>query len=261
MKKTVIVYLLFTILLLAYNDSDFDGVADEHDLCPNSTMTDIVDLKGCTIEKLVLPKDNLSHFDILLGVNYLSSSKTINESFQTDYYYKNFGLQLRTAYYEEGGAGDTSLGLSYTFHPSNKLSVRLGSSLILPTYDSDLENNNIDYSASLALNYQINKSSIFGGINYTIMNDDDINGSNYTITYQDRQSYYIGIGSYLFQNFYSSLSYSSSSSSYKEGNSLHSLSLYNYYLINKNWFTNMGYSRGLDDATSSQIYFNIGYYF
>jgi len=261
MKKTVIIYLLFSIILLAYNDSDFDGVADEHDLCPNSTMTDIVDLTGCTVEKLVLPKENLSHFDIVMGLNYLSSNKTLNESFQSDYYYKDFSLQLRTAYYKEGGVSDTSLALYYTLHPSDKLSVRLGSSLIFPTYDSVLENNNLDYSASVFINYKLQSFSLFGGLNYMFMNDDDINGSNYKITYQDTQSYYIGVGSYLFPKLYSSFSYSSTSSSYKEGDSFDNLSIYNYYPINKNWFTNFGYSRGLGQESSSQSYINLGYYF
>ncbi|NOZ89733.1 MAG: hypothetical protein GXO60_00445, partial [Epsilonproteobacteria bacterium] len=54
-KNIVWIFLLVPLLLFAYIDSDLDGVSDEHDLCPNTPITDIVDINGCTIEKLVIP--------------------------------------------------------------------------------------------------------------------------------------------------------------------------------------------------------------
>jgi hypothetical protein len=38
------------MVLFAYVDSDMDGVEDKDDLCPNTLMTDLVDLNGCTIK-------------------------------------------------------------------------------------------------------------------------------------------------------------------------------------------------------------------
>lgn len=259
--RGVIFFLLLPLLLFAYEDSDFDGVSDEHDLCPNSTMTDIVDMTGCTVEKLVLPKENLHHFDIVMGANYITDNKTVNESFQIDYYYKNFALQLQTANYKEGGMGDTLFSLYYNFKPSPKLSLRLGGSAIFPTYDSVLENNNMDYRASLSLSYQLNTLSLFGGFNFTAINDDDVNNTTYHVEYQDSYYSYVGFGSYLFSKLYSSFLYSSSSSSYKGGDSINNLSLYNYYNIDGHWFTSFGYNYGLNSSSTDQVYINIGYYF
>jgi hypothetical protein len=261
MKEIILFLLLLPLLLLAYSDSDFDGISDEHDLCPNSTMMDIVDMKGCTVEKLVIPKENQHHFDIIMGANYTKENKSLNESLQADYYYKDFALQLQTANYKEGGVGDTILSLYYNFKPTQKLSFRLGGSAILPTYDSELDNNNMDYRASLSLSYKLDNLSFFGGATLTLVNDDDINSSTYQIEYQNSHNYYIGFGSYFFSKLYSSLLYSSSSSNYREGETIDNLSLYNYYNIDGNWFTNFGYSKGLNSSSSDQIYINIGYYF
>ncbi len=253
--------LLLPLILFAYTDSDFDGVADEHDLCPHSEMTDIVDMSGCTVEKLVLPKEeNLYHFNLIVGVNYINSS-TINESLQADYLYKKFTLKFQTANYEEGGLGDSSLGLYYSFRPTSELSLRVGASAIFPTYDTELDNNNIDYKASLSLNYQFNDISLFGGVGYTVINDDDINSSTYNVTYQNSQNYYFGFGSCFISKLYSSFVYSSSSSIYREGDTLSNLSMYNYYSIDKNWFSTFGYSYGLTDSSTNQLYINFGYSF
>jgi len=259
--KKIMIYLLFSVMLLAYNDSDFDGVADEHDLCPNSEMTDIVDLTGCTIEKLINKENQPHHFDIIMGVNYIEESKSLNESLQTDYYYNDFALELRTAHYDKMGIGDTTTTLYYTLKTESKLSFRFGVSAILPTYDSFLNNNKIDYTTSLFMNYQIKSLSLFGGIGYTFMGDDDINNTSYKITYQNAPNYYLGFGSYFIPKLYSSFIYTFSDKSYKEGEALKNLSFYNYYIINNHWFTNFGYNFGLTDNASNQSYINLGYYF
>ena len=259
--KKIMIYLLFSVMLLAYNDSDFDGVADEHDLCPNSEMTDIVDLTGCTIEKLINKEDKLHNFDIIMGVNYTEDSQSLNESFQADYYYSDFSLQLQTSRYDKVGIGDTTASLYYTLKATPKLSFRLGASAILPTYNSFLDNNNIDYSASLFMSYQIKSLSLFGGVGYKFMGDDDINSTNYKITYQNSTNYYLGFGSYFIPKLYSSFIYTFSDKSYKEGEALKNLSLYNYYIINSHWFSNFGYNFGLTDNSSNQSFINLGYYF
>lgn len=267
MQKTVIIYLFMPFLLLAYSDADFDGVSDEHDLCPNSTMLDIVDNTGCTIEKLIIPKidqkskENQHHMNMMLGFNYIQNNETINESFLLDYHYKNSVLKLQTNHYENGGQGDTIFAFSYKFQPQNNFSYYLGTALILPTYDSNFNNNNIDYRVSLNFNYQHQKISYFGGLNYTIINDNDINTSKQEINFQNSQSYYFGFGSQFIKKLYSSISYASSSSIYKNGNNLNSLSFYNYYSIDKNWFTTFSYIYGISNQTSEQFNLNLGYHF
>ncbi len=256
--KKIILFYLFPVLLLAYNDSDFDGVADEHDLCPNSTITDIVDKTGCTIEKLTIPSQ--THFDIVIGANYIDN-KTLNSSLLIDYYYNNFIIQLQTANYENGGMGDTNLNLYYNFKPITKISMRIGVGTILPTYNSKLDNNNIDYKTSIFISYKDNKTVLFGGASYTIIGDDNIDNSIYTIKYQNSQNYYTGLGYYFLSKFYSSINYSNSSSIYKNGDDLKNISIYNYLGIDKHWFTSFGYSKGLNKTSTDQIYINFGYYF
>jgi hypothetical protein len=262
MKKIVWFYILILPLLLyAYNDSDLDGVSDEHDLCPNTPLTDIVDMKGCTIEKLVASNNKTpQHFDIILGANYLDSD-TLNSSFIFDYYYQDFSLQLQGTNYEEGGLGDTTLNLYYNFQANQNLSIRIGFGAIFPTYDSELDNNNLDYKALFSLNYKRNKFSLFSGLGYSIINDDDINSTNYRVNYQNSLNYYMGFGYFISSKFYSSLSYSFSSSIYKGGDDFKNISLYNYYSIDKNWFTYFGYTKGVTKKSNDQLYINLGYYF
>ncbi len=262
LKRAVPFTIVMPLVVMAYSDADFDGVSDAHDLCPNSSMTDIVDQTGCTVEKLIAPTTNADRFDIILGLNQSRNSETsLNQSLQIDYYHKNLTLQLQTANYVNGGQGDTTIGLFYRFKPMEKLSLSLGASAILPTYESDLDNNNMDYKLSASLNYPINKFSLFLGGSYTLVNDDDINGSNYNVSYQNSQNFYLGIGKYLLPKLYSSVIYSDSSSIYEGGDHSSSLSLYNHYIINPNWFTRFGYTQGLSDTASNQLYLSVGYYF
>jgi hypothetical protein len=263
LKKLLFLLLLMPLLLMAYSDSDFDGVADEHDLCPQSSMLDIVDKNGCRIEKLVVPTSN--HFDLIFGLSRLKMATTnksyLNESLQIDYYHNNLTLQLQSANYQKDGLGDTALSLFYRLNPTKDLSLTLGASLIFPTYDGDFDNNNIDYKLSTTLNYQWDMWSLFLGISHTIVNDDDINSSEYKILYQNAQNLYLGIGRYLSSKLYSSIIYSDNTGSYQGGEHLKNLSLYNHYMIDAHWFSRFGYLRGLNDSSSDQLYLNIGYYF
>jgi hypothetical protein len=265
LKKLLLVLFFIPSLLFSYSDSDLDGVSDKNDLCPNSTMLDIVDRTGCTIEKLVLPPKKSTHFDIIIGTNYSKMGKNdkwnLNESLQFDYYYQNLIFQLQSSNYEEAGLGDTTLGAYYKLHPSSKLSVTLGTQVILPTYQNDLDNNNVDYKLSTSLNYQLDKISLFMGGSYSLINDDDINGSNYTIEYQNSHGFYVGIGSYLFPELYSSLIVSEGLSTCKGGEDIKNISFYNHYRIDKSWFSRFGYTEGLNNSSANQFFLNLGYYF
>ena len=250
-------------ILFAYSDSDYDGVSDEHDLCPNSTMLDIVNKQGCTIEKLIRKKDTLSHYDIIFGANYNSvqNKKTFNQSLQFDYYYKDITVQLQSSNLESVGLGDTTLGLFYRVKPIEKLSVSLGASVILPTYKNALNNNNTDYRISTAFNYQINRTSLFLGASYTFINDNNIKEPNYSIEYNNANNLYIGAGKYIFPTFYSSIIFNQNSNIYKNSEKIKSFSLNNHYIINNNWFSRFGYTHGLSKNSADQLYLNLGYFF
>jgi len=265
LNRALFIFMALSSLLFAYNDSDFDGVADKHDLCPNSTMLDIVNKQGCTIETLIVPKDKLSHYDIIFGVNYTkmgqTDEKTFNQSLQLDYYHENITIQLQSTNFESAGLSDTVLGLFYRLKPMKKLSLSLGASVIFPTYKNELNNNNTDYKLSTSLNYQFDKSSLFLGASYTFINDDDIQKPNYTLQYKDAQNIYIGAGKYFFPTLYSSIIFNQSSNIYEDSEAMKSFSFYNHYIINKNWFSRFGYTHGLSKNSSDQLYLNIGYFF
>ena len=129
MKKMLLVIMLgmLSSSLFAYSDLDMDGVDDSIDKCPNTPLTDLVDINGCTKKTLLSPH----HFDVIIGANYsgsnyasLNQTDTYSSSLQVDYYYKNFSLQASTSYYTTDGEGysdsgmnDSFVGASYQFKP------------------------------------------------------------------------------------------------------------------------------------------------
>ena len=269
--------LLFALTLFAYSDADLDGVEDSVDRCPNTPLTELVDISGCTIKSL----ENPYHFDVVMGISYSQISPvtqektdTVSGSLQADYYYKKFSLQLSTAYFDSesnittsSGTTDTFLGAYYQFEPLKDLNLRLGGGLLLPTYDAD--NNNLDYTASLSLSYLYNDFNFFGSYSYTMINDDDIVDIAY---YQDSSAFNAGLGFYPTSHLYSSISYNQSDSIYSKVitkdltlqsiEPLKSASFYLFYTINKNYFAIFNYAYGLSDPASDHyVNLRLGYYF
>jgi len=282
MKKTIIFTILiaYTTTLMAYMDSDMDGVSDAVDKCPNTPLLDLVDKQGCT-KKILIPKVTKQHFDMIVGANYsdsnfasLNRTDTYSSSLQVDYYYKNFSLQGSTSYYKtdgddysENGMNDSFVGAAYNIKPNSDLLIRLGIGAILPTYDSDLNNNNTDYTASLNLSYTKNKLNIFAGYIYTLINDDDVsfkdtNGVEYEYIYENTNAINLGVGYYFTNTFYCSGSYNVANSIYKNVEDLKTVSLYAYKSINQNWFVTLFYAYGLSDSASDNaLSLKLGYYF
>ena len=278
MQKALIIFLLCTVSLLAYSDFDLDGVDDIIDRCPNTSMTELVDMHGCTIQNI----EGNHHFDVILGASYSQLSPTTQEktdtlaaSVQADYYYKDFSIQVATAYFNSEstvtsnkGQTDTFIGAYYQLNPLESLSLRLGGGLLLPTYDAD--NNNMDYTASASLSYLYSNINFFGSYSYTLINDDDIPNVAY---YQNTNAYNVGVGFYPTARLYTSVAYNSSDSIYKQALridtltldkivALESASAYIFYTIDKNWFTTLTYGYGLSDSASDHFAAaKVGYYF
>ena len=291
MFRLSLTLFLLPLSLLAFNDADLDGVADKQDQCPNTSLTELVDISGCTIKNL----ENPHHFDIIIGASYSQISPieertdTYTTSIQADYYYKGFSLQASSAYYDSessfvstNGMTDSFLGVYYQFKPLSALSLRLGGGAILPTYKSDFNNNNTDYTLSASLSYIFKNFNFFGSYSYTLINDTDFNYDEFytdgsvagstSVYYQNINAYNIGLGYYPTNSLYTSVAYNSSDSIYNKfvstsvGTStqdpLNTISAYLFYTINKNWFTTASYAYGLTD-TASDHYINVrlGYYF
>ncbi|WP_457744912.1 DUF3187 domain-containing protein [Sulfurimonas sp.] len=263
--------------LFAYSDSDMDGVSDALDKCPNTPLTDLVNISGCPIKSLSVSKKSMSHADIIVGANYsgsnfssLNPSDTYGASLQVDYYYGNFSLQASTSVYQtnssgynENGLNDSFVGAAYNIKPTKSFTLRLGAGAILPTYNSSLNNNKTDYTASLSLNYLLlQKVNIFGGYSYTMINDTDVVDANNNYRYQDTNAYSAGVGYYFTSKFYMSGAYNLSNSIYVNVADIKTASTYGYYSINKNLFLTFSYAYGLSDTASQNAFsIKIGRYF
>ena len=260
MKKNLlfIMSILMTINLYAYTDNDMDGVEDSIDKCPNTPLMDLADINVCSTKSLVSPH----HYDIIVGVNYsdadVDSTDTLATSLQVDYYYKQFSVQASTSFfktesgdYSDSGLQDSFLGASYRINEIDNLSISLSAGMIIPTYDTELDNNNMDYMASVNLSYSLENFNIFGGYIYTLVNDDDLSNDAISVTYQNTNAYSAGIGYYLSSKLYMSGSYNVSDSIYKGVEDIETASVYGYYAIDAKRFVTVSYANGLSDSASN----------
>lgn len=270
MKYIIILLLVLSTNIFAYNDKDMDGVDNLLDRCPGTAIIDLVDFNGCSIKSLATNH----HYDIILGISYSQADYLVSDtidtyisSLQIDYFYKDFSLQIYSSYYKasnksfsKSAVNDTVVSGYYRYKLDDNLLLNLGVGVILPTYNSVLNNNNTDYIGSLNLNYTINVDvNIFAGYKHTIVNDNDVAG---IVKYQNTNSFNLGIGYYLTQKVYMSTSYNNSQSIYSNIPNIQSASIYMYYGIDQHWFTNFSYVYGLSDtANTNYTSFRIGYYF
>ena len=272
MKKTIALLVLLSTVLFAYVDSDMDGVEDKRDKCPNTPLTDLVNADGCT--KKSLASD--SHYDIIVGVGYGQTDYTLTPNtdtystmFQADYFYRDFSLAASTSFYNttssgysDSGMNDSVIEATYMLHPSQEVGVRVGGAVILPTYNSSLNNNNTDYRVSINISRYIDKTTLFAGYAYTLINDNDVVNSTDRVYYQNTNAYTLGGGYQFTSKLYASLSYFQANSIYKGVQDLKSMSLYAFYSIDTHWFANFSFSKGLSDSTSNTFgYISLGYYF
>ena len=268
----ILLFVLVVASLSAYSDYDLDGVEDTKDRCPNSLMSELVDIKGCAVKSLESPYN----FDIIVGLDFsqtsydgLEEADTVSKSVQVDYYYKNLSIQASTSYYDsqssdysESGMSDSFLGAFYKFSPKNKLDVRLGIGLILPTYDSNLSNNNTDYVFSANASYKLEHMNVFGGYSITFVGDDDYGTPKDMTRYQNAHAYSIGVGFYPQKKLYLGASYNASESIYQDVTIIQTVSLYGFYSIDANWFTTFSYAHGLSSSASDNyVSWQLGYYF
>jgi len=273
--KKVLLFILLPLLLSAYSDNDLDGVEDKDDLCPNTSMTELVDNSGCTIERLIAPTTPSSSYDIIMGMGYSKNSskkresKTKTENLQLDYFYDKLSIQLQSSHfsidsknYDKSGVSDTYLGAYYRVNLADKLRLNFGARLNIPTYKSDLNNNNLDYTLSTSCRYQVDKFTLTAGLGYTFVNDDDINNERYKLNYQNSLNYHFGIGYFFMPRLYGNISYLNSTSIYKGYDDLSSASFYGHYSIDNHWFSTLSYTKGLsDEATDQSTSIRVGYYF
>jgi hypothetical protein len=241
-----------------------DGVIDAQDQCPNTLLTDLVDTTGCTVESLISPH----HYDIIVGTDYIyDDDKTFANTLQMDYYNNDFSLSLNTSYFHTTSTNDTQTGFydtylsgTYALNLQKDTQLHISAGIVLPTYQSQLTSNKIDYFMGLDISYTQADWNFFGAYSYTIIGDEVIVENN--VTSQNTYALTLGAGYYLSADFYMNSSYNLSSSIYSDEEALQTLSFYGFYTINEKYFTTFSYVYGLSSSASKHaISFKIGYLF
>jgi len=273
----LLLLLIFSYAHSEYFDSDFDGVEDAYDKCPNTPFSELVDINGCAVKSLL----SLHHFDIITGVSYsdsdyqtLNKTDTFSTPLQFDYYYKNFSLQVTTSYFTTSGSGfsdrgyyDSFIGASYQENVLENLSLQVGAGILLPTYQTELNNNRADYTASLNLSYTLSKFSLFAGYSFTFIGDDDTvieyeDSPSEPINYQNSNAYSLGTGYYISDRLYSSVAYNYSDSIYKSIKPIETASFYAYYSLSEEYFCTLSYAYGISESASKNYAsLRIGYFY
>ncbi|WP_297442235.1 DUF3187 family protein [Sulfurimonas sp.] len=268
---TTFILVFISSALFAYTDSDMDGVDDAIDRCPNTPLSDLVNIHGCTISKL---EDDFN-FDIVYGVNYADSSEQIANtldipaaSLRLDYYYKNFSIQASTSYFlaidadnnTTTGLYDTYLTAAYQFKPHSDILLNVGLGVVLPTYESEAMKNKTDYKAYTSVSYMKRGGSIFAGYSYTITNDEFVATSDFK--YQNTAAFNVGAGYNVTTRLYLSAAYNNTDSIYTGVQNLETASLYGYYSINERRFFIFSYAYGLSSSANPNAFTALmGYYF
>jgi len=252
----VLLMVCCTLQLWGYSDRDMDGVEDQYDQCPNTSLTELVNLQGCTIKNLKSPH----HFELRVGEHLLSdgSLELTTSSLQLGYYYKKLSLQLRSSYFDGvdgSGQNDTYLGGYYQFGVDEDWLVRVGGVLILPTYEG--KDNRLDTALSFYGRYLIGDMALLGGMSYTLIGDRERNATRY----DNRRFYSLGVGYYFSSHLYSSLSYNHGSGIYNQSDGVERLAWFAYYRIDHHWFANLSYTKGLNDRAIDRVMGgSLGYY-
>lgn len=266
-------YLLFltliTLRLLAYDDTDLDGVEDSIDRCPETPFSDLVDDTGCSIKTLF----SQNAYDIILGIAYsdtnsntFENAKTITSTFQVDYYRQNFSAQISGSYfnsqngsYDERGFNDTQIAILYKIYSSPEFTFQSGIGAIFPTYKTGFGNEATDWIGLLNFQYTFDSSfNFFGGYTYTFINDTDIPN---LVSYQNTHSFYAGIG-YTGQNGFLKATYNESQNYIKGVEPIKTVSLSKTFTFDTPWFITADYRYGLSDSASNhEIGLQIGYLF
>ncbi len=247
--RFILTLTLFYNAALAYTDNDIDGVDDSIDQCLNTPFDELVNEKGCSLDKsyngtLTLKLGSDISFDTF-------SDKTTNFNIFANYRYNNWDVSLSNSNYStydsfnetSSSAGDLYLSGGYLFK-SKEFNTKVSLGTKVATADEDVGTGENDYFTSVNFDYFVNqRQDIFLYYGYTI------SGDSVDVDYEDYSSFSLGSGYAVNNKWYSSLSYDYSGSQYPDGETYRSLSFFNSYEFSKQFFATLNYSHGLDDIS------------
>lgn len=269
MKKITLMTVLILSQLHGYSDSDWDGVEDAFDRCPQTPLSELVDLNGCTTIKT----ENTLHYSILGGIgyskiNYATQEKadTMNLSLEANLYLDRWQLQGSISHYHsstgnvnESGMDDSTLNLLYRYPLSEQLSITPGVGVIFPTYKTGYGNEAADYSLFAGMEYQFSSTLYgFAGYGYTWVNDENTP----IATYQNNTALYTGLVYALKAGQEWNVHYNSNDTIYRESDAARTIGIGFFSQLTPHWFVDGTYDYGLSDSAGDHSWnLRIGYYF
>ncbi len=231
---------------IAFTDSDFDGVEDSIDRCPDTPFDVLVDQYGCPIEN---EEQSSGWFSAKVGGSYYTDEEdeTSYASVYLSYGYKSWYFSLSSNYYiydsfyKKGGMGSSYISGSYTFSTEN-LDITPGLTIKIPTAKKEFGSKNVDLLPSIDADFYIGNFDIFAyyGLIFRGRSSDNQYSASVGAGYQFNDSIYLS-GSYDFD----------------EDNSKY-LSAFSVFDITDKYFLTLSYSYGLnkkaiDNYFSSQF--------
>lgn len=269
MKKIVLIAVLIYAQLHGYTDSDWDGVEDIYDQCPQTPLSDLVDLNGCT----TLKTEKTFHYSIISGVGYskvnyasLEKADTTNLSLEANLYVDRWQLQgsvsgynSRTETSDDSGMDDTILNLFYRWPLGEYLNFTSGLGVVFPTYKSGYGNESIDYTMMIKADYQFSPVLYgFGGYTYTWVNDADTE----IASYQNSTSWYMGLSYVTKAGHEWNIRYNANDTIYRDTKPAKTVGIGFFSQFTPRWFLDGNYDYGLSDSASKHSWnLRVGYYF
>ena len=249
MIKILLLLFAVNLPLFAYSDSDFDGVDDKKDLCPNTSFDLIVDNNGCPQRKSIT---------LLLGEDIsqgkYGGTEDINSLRTTAFIAYNIGLwgyalstsnvETTTSTTSTSGMGDVYTTLSYYGLGSKKNLFSLQVGAKIATADVTLGTGENDYNCRLSSVIITKNLSYLSSVGYTITGDTS------TTSYNDMVNVALGVGKQLNRDLYMSTSVNYVSAYVDSVDAAMSAMLYVAYTLSDSWFWTASYTYGLSDAVA-----------
>ncbi len=259
-------FLLTGLFAEDMEDTDFDGVPDSIDECPNTPFLNEVNERGCTSAILRLPDE--TDFDTMTLT--LASGFETNEDLpgkeeqrktkmQLNYFHNDWSFSVLGAYFthnHDSGTTDTTIKVRKRFRITPDLRVNIGAGVKLPTYD--FVGNRTDFKLySSFYYYPTYNTSVYGGVNYTFIRDTEEMGA-----LRNKTNAFVGAGYFFTPELYASLGYSYEESKFVSEYAYHFLSVTLFYQVTDHWFTTIFYKEDVvDEDLHNEFYFKLGYKF
>ena len=281
-KKCIVLTIVISSLLVSAeaSDSDFDGVPDNIDKCPNSKITDIVNKDGCMVKKLHFKSTKLSSkkdkrinkftylhsklkpfkiihpekskLTLIAGVGYEKSDSNTSANYKSFSVVYNYDKLTALASYSHSKIGeainDLTLAVYYTFTITPQSTFELGTGSCISL--NSKKDNRTDYFLSAKYNYYFKKYNIGIKYEHTFMRD---------FNTKDTNLFNISFGMMLNKKLYLQLSYETQNALYRDTKRVNTIGLYANYSINKHWFISTELTKDIRDSNTYSANFNIGY--